>query len=370
MKIVVDLTSLNDNFSGIERYALNISLNLIKQDNTNRYVLLFKNEIHDDFKEYIDNKNIEVRVIKGKNKLFFNQVKLLFELMEIKADKYLFLAFPSPIFFRRKGIFNTIHDLTAFYYPETMNKKSMYYFKYSIINAIKVSERIITVSETSKRDIIKEFGNINISVIKNGISKVFTTFMYDENKNKYIKEKYNLPDSYIMSLGTLEPRKNLKILIEAYVEIKKKNIIKEKLVLVGRKGWKFDKLFKNLNIDDIKDDIVFTGFVDDEDLPYIYKNTELFVFPSIYEGFGIPVIEAMYMESKVIVSDIDVMDEVCGESVIKFKNQNIQSLLKNIISVIQNKDQYKSYDINKAIAESYNWTNESKKLIGIIGVQK
>ena len=368
MKIVIDLTSLNDNFSGIERYALNISLNLIKQDNTNKYVLLFKNEIHNDFKEYIDNKNIEVRVIKGKNKLFFNQVKLLFELMKVKADKYLFLAFPSPILFRRKGIINTIHDLTAFLFPKTMKLKSRLYFKYSIINAVKISEHVITVSQTSKKDIVNRFKVNNISVVSNGISEVFENFIFNYEKNCYIKEKYGLPEDYILSLGTLEPRKNLKLLINAFIDLKIEKRIDKKLVLVGRKGWKLEDVIGDLDPKIINDNIIFTGFVDDEDLPYIYINSQFFVFPSMYEGFGIPVIEAGAMNCLVISSDIEVMVEILGEDLVYFNSNNIESLKNTICEVVGYSEEKKSI-IRSKLKENtkkYNWKVESTKLFYLL----
>ena len=104
MKILIDLTSLADNFSGIERYALNISKEMIKQDKVNKYILVFKNQIHKEFDEFINDNNIDIKIIKGKNKLIFNQIILPYYLYSIKADRYLFLAFPSPVFFRKKEL--------------------------------------------------------------------------------------------------------------------------------------------------------------------------------------------------------------------------------------------------------------------------
>ncbi|MDB1921702.1 glycosyltransferase family 1 protein [Clostridium tertium] len=368
MKIVIDLTSLYDNFSGLERYALNISINLIKNDIENEYILVFKNEIFKDFINLIDNNRIKYVVVNGKNKLFFNQIKLPLGLFKIKADKYLFLAFPSPIIFRRKGIVNAIHDLTAFLFPETMKKESMLYFKYSIINAMKISETIITVSNSSKKDILKKFKPKNIVVINNGISDVFQKFVFNNELNGNIKRKYCLDGEYILCLGTLEPRKNLKLLLKAYSELKRENLINEKLVIVGRNGWKFENIWNELDILDIKDNIIFTGFVEDEYLPYIYSNSKIFVFPSIYEGFGIPVIEAGMMESIVISSDIDVLKEILGNDCIYFKSNNKESLKATILEVIGYSEEKKEYirERLKEKSEKYSWEAESLKLLNLI----
>lgn len=368
MKICIDLTSLNDNFSGIERYALNIAMSLIKNDLENEYILIFKNEVYKEFIGLIEDNKVKYRLVKGKNKLIFNQIKLPLELYKIKADKYLFLAFPSPILFRKKGIINTIHDLTAFLFPETMKKKSMLYFKYSIINAIKVSEAIITVSNTSKMDILRKFNPRKIFVINNAISDVFENFEFNNEINRDIKRKYSLNEDYVLCLGTLEPRKNLTLLLKAYSELKRERKIKEKLVIVGRNGWKFDDVLNKLKIEDVQDDIIFTGFVDDEYLPYIYLNSKVFVFPSIYEGFGIPPIEAMYMETKVICSNIDVLKEVCGENIIYFKNCNLEDLKRTICTVLN--DCNYNYLVNKERADKFKWSEEAKKLLYSIHKEK
>lgn len=364
MKIAIDLTSLNDNFSGLERYALNISLNLIKQDLENEYILIFKNEVFRDFVKIGDNNNIKYIVVKGKNKLIFNQMRLPLELFKIKADKYLFLAFPSPIIFRKKGIINTVHDLTAFLFPETMKKSSMIYFKNSIINAMKISDCIITVSNSSKKDILKKFNPKEISVINNGISDVFQNFNFNEELNIRIKEKYSLGEDYILCLGTLEPRKNLELLLKAYSELKKEGITKEKLIIVGRNGWKFENILKELQMEDIQKDIIFTGFVEDEYLPYIYHNSKVFVFPSVYEGFGIPPIEAMYMETKVICSDIDVLKEVCGDEIIYFKSCDLCDL-KNKLGLALKNSEY-NFKATKERASEFKWNKEAKKLLNLL----
>ena len=145
--------------------------------------------------------------------------------------------------------------------------------------------------------------------------------------------KYKLPDHYILCLGTLEPRKNLKLLIKAYAELFGDREIDLELVLAGRKGWMMDDLLSNIT-KDIKSHIHITGFIDDEDLPYIYKDAELFIFPSLYEGFGIPPIEAMSMGTTVISSNAASMPEILGDSVSFFCNNDLLSLKKSIIKTV------------------------------------
>lgn len=364
MKVLIDLTSLADNFSGIERYALNISKQMINQDKLNNYILLFKNEIHEEFNKFKNYSNVEFKVIKGKNKLVFNQIILAKYLYYIKADKYLFLAFPTPIMFRKKGIINTVHDLTAWDYPGTMKTSSRLYFKLSIMNSMKVSEKIITVSEFSKSRIENKFRKCNVEVVYNGISEVFINNNKKNNSNKSIKDKYNLPDNYMMCLCTLEPRKNIDLLIKAYVELKYEEKIDLKLVLVGRKGWKIDKLLSEVN-EKYSKDIIITGFVNDEDLPLIYEGSKMFIFPSLYEGFGIPIIEAMYMGVPVICSNTSSLPEVVNGNGLLFNNNDKDDLKDKIIKFLNmSKSDIDDMKLaSKKRADSFHWITESKKII-------
>lgn len=369
MKILIDLTSLAENFSGIERYALNISKEIVENDKNNEYILIFKNNIHKSFLKFKNNENIQSKVIKGKNKLIFNQIILPKELYKIKADKYLFLAFPSPILFKRKGIINTIHDLTAWDYPETMKKSSRIYFKESIKNAIKVSENILTVSNFSQRRIEKQFSFNRVNIIYNGVSD---TFLEASNQEVFkledrIKRKYCLPREYFMCLCTIEPRKNIELLIKAYTELREENKTQLKLVLVGRKGWKVDNLLREVNEKYIND-IIITGFVEDEDLPQIYIGAKAFVFPSLYEGFGIPVLEAMSLGIPVICSDTSSLPEVIGKNGILFANNNKEDLKIKMIEFLNKSEDYIQNLIllGKKRSMLFNWKNEAEKLIKLI----
>lgn len=369
MKIVIDLTSLADNFSGIERYALNISTEMLNNNDENEYILLFKNSIHSSYIKLLEKKNIKSIVIPGKNKLIFAQLTLIRCLYKIKADRYIFLAFPSPILFRKKGIINTIHDLTAWDYPDTMKTLSRIYFKFGIRNAVKVSKEILTVSKFSKKRIMGKFGNENVNIIYNGVSEVFLKSDSKNNEQNIfdVRNKYVLPDKYLMCLCTLEPRKNLKLLIKAYVELRNENKLNLRLVLVGRKGWKIENLLNDIN-DKYVNDIIVTGFVDDEDLPLIYKAANCFVFPSLYEGFGIPVIEAMYMNVPVICSNTSSLPEVVNECGILFENNNKDDLKIKILEFF-NKSENEISNITKLAkkrSEEFSWCNEAAKLIELL----
>lgn len=218
MKILIDLTALADNFSGIERFALSITKELIK-NSANQWVLLFKNSIHRDFCE--EQENVEKIVIKGGNKLVFNQVALPAKLSAIRADKYFFPAFPAPFFFFNKNTYNTIHDLGCWDCPGTNKKHMIWYFKLMYWKASLNNKKIITVSEFSKKRIctILHAKPENVNVVYNGISETFNAEIRSANEYKKAQEKYSLPKKYVLCLSTMEPRKNLRLMLDVFASL-------------------------------------------------------------------------------------------------------------------------------------------------------
>ena len=307
MRIVIDLTSLSYHLTGIERYAMCVSEKMLELDKDNSYVLIFRNDIPALYTKYIDGERVVAEVIRGEKKLLFLQWTLYRKLKSIKADKYLFFAFPSPYLFKRKGIINTIHDMGAWDSSSEMQKMSNKYFKISYKKAAKISEYIITVSKFSKGRIadILHVANERIKVIPSAVYEGIT-----ENIAPFedIQKSYDVPSKYIMTLSTIEPRKNMRILLEAYTNIADK--VDYDLLLVGRKGWNMDD---TLSVYENNPRIHITGFVKDEHLSAVYKNALCFVFPSLYEGFGLPPVESLALGTPVISSDAASLPEVLME---------------------------------------------------------
>lgn len=330
MKIVIDLTSLADNFSGIERHAAELAKALVCIDGENEYVLVFKEVVHPYFEGVIDaHRNLRTVVLpRGpKGKLFFSQFTLPRELNRLKADLALFLAFPAPLLYFGRS-FSTIHDLCWHDAPETMVYKSRIYWKVLEKINSRRNEKILTISQFSKRRII--------DVLNIPSDKIVVTYcgvddgLFNREKalsisRSSLKEKYNLPERYVLTLSTIEPRKNIGLLIDAWVKACMEDSYTSDLVLAGRKGWKQESLVDHVPYD-LKRRIHFTGFVDDEDLPALYANSDFFVFPSVYEGFGLPPVEAAYSGARVLCSDIPCLKEICGGGVFYFENGNCEAL--------------------------------------------
>ncbi len=374
MKIAIDLTSLSDNFSGLERVALELTGALIRCAAGAEFVLVIKNEIPKMLTKYRPDGRVRFCRIRGRNKLIANQLTLPLTMSRIKTDAYLFPAFPVPLLFNKKNTYGMIADLCCFDHPQTMKKKQVLFFKKGNIHTAKICKKVITVSEFSKERIE--------SVLSPGIGKVLMIYdginipeasSYSQERIRAVKEKYGLPDSYILSLSTIEPRKNLRLLTEAYLEL----ISKEgrgddessrmpSLVLAGRRGWMVD--------DEIaaaveSGRIIFTGFVEDDDLPALYGGAEAFVFPSLYEGFGLPPLEAQACGvRRVLSSDAPALREVLADTARFFKNNDKQSLKAALRELLS----WEGADSAKIAANlsRFDWDESARKLWKEIGEKK
>lgn len=356
MRILIDLTSLADNFSGIERFAMNMALNLL-ENHENRYVLVFKNDVHKGFLEATRQAHVETVVLRGNNKLLFNQLRLPLGLYRQKADVYFFPAFPEPVAFFRKRVVTTIHDLGCWDCGETMTALSKWYFRLSYRKSMACSHKIITVSNFSKGRIMA-LGRVpgeKIHVVYNGVSDAFFSGKAPDEAQR---QKYHLPDDYLLCLATLEPRKNLQLLVKAYEALTLEGRELPTLVLAGRKGWKMDDLLENIS-PKVVEKICFTGFIDDEDLPAIYAGAKLFVFPSRYEGFGIPPLEAMAAGCPVLSSDAASLPEVLGDVASYFESGDVQSLKSALLSALEDP----ITEGLQAQAGKFTWSAEAEKLL-------
>lgn len=331
MTILFDLTAVYDHLTGIERYAINTAKYIIAAHPENSYILLFKNEIHPSLAKESALPNVRVQVIGGCNKLLFNQLVLPMKLRSCRADRYFFPCFQSPLLFRRKGIVNTIHDLAVWDCPETIKPIMVPYHRLSYLNAARVSRSIMTVSYFSKGRICKKLhvDERRVGVSFSGVSEQFLEPDVNAEKLAYVRKKYSLPKKYLLCLSTVEPRKNMSLLIKAVAELRKEGKLDAELVLAGRSGWKTKQALGSLS-----SRTHLTGFIDDCDLPAVYRGAEAFVFPSLYEGFGLPVVEAMACGTPVISSDAASLPEAAGDSGLLFESGSVSSLKCAILKLL------------------------------------
>lgn len=217
----------------------------------------------------------------------------------------------------------TILDLSYVHFPELFKKKDLYQLKLWGGYSIKKASKVITISEASKNDIIKHYRvkASKVEVVYPGIKKNQTSNMNN------LKKKYGIERDFILFVGTLQPRKNVSRLIEAFAKIKDKNT---ELIIVGKKGWMFDEILKAPKNFGVSDRVKFLDTVPDEDLPIFYKKATCFVLPSLYEGFGLPVLEAMQYGCPVITSNVSSLPEAGGDAALYVDPQSADDIAEKI----------------------------------------
>lgn len=373
MKVSLELQSCLKNKSGIGIYTYELSKRLqqYKDIEFNGHIFNFINR-NDIYKE-LDGIDIEKNICSlfpyGVYRRIWHYIPIKYNwLFRDNADIYHFFNFIVPP--RIKGkVITTIHDMTYELYPETMDKRNLKRIKSDIQYSVDRSDKIITVSESSKNDIIK-FLNVDeskIEIVYNGVDYEKFNKYYTEDIKLIVRNKYNLPQNYILYMGTLEPRKNIDSIIEAFALIKKqKDFDNIKLVIAGKKGWLFEDIFNLVDKLNLKDHVIFTDYVDETDKPIIYNMAKLFVFPSLYEGFGIPVLEAMASSVPVIASNVSSLPEVAGNAAILVNPKDIEGIAKNIIKILSD-DDLKNELVRKGHiqAQKFTWEASAEKLYNI-----
>ena len=346
------------NASGIGTYIKNIIPFLINEFN----IILLGSE--NEIKQYDWQDKVEIIECNSKIYSIKEQLELFNNIP--KCDVFWSPHYNIPLLpIKAKKRIVTIHDVFHLAFYDQLNFKQKLYAKLVINQAVKKSDKILTVSKFS-RDEIKKYTNTakEINVVYNAID--FNKFKKIDNKSKLnlVKEKYSLPNEFILFVGNVKPHKNIKNLLLA---IKNLDI---NLVVVGKKEGFItgdDNIQLLIKENHLENKIYFTGYVDDEDIPLIYNFAKIFVFPSIYEGFGIPPLEAQACGTPVIVSNSASLPEVCEESALYCNPYDINDI-KEKIEILINDEDLQNDLIQKGFEniKRFSWEKSSKKIIEII----
>jgi len=214
--------------------------------------------------------------------------------------------------------------MASFLFPEAFTKLQGFYLRFFIKKAIKYSDKIVTVSKSSKKDILEVFPWVDsdkVIVTPLGISSSFKK-IEDERLLSDLKLRYNLASGVILFVGTIQPRKNIDILIDAFSDLKKNNKIKHKLVIIGRYGWMYKDILKRIKDLGINNDIIVVDNLPLEDLVLFYNIADIFISASSYEGFGLTVLEAMSCSTPVVTSNVSSLPEVTEGAALLIEPRN------------------------------------------------
>ncbi len=369
-KVLINALQLSNTNSGVQYYTLNL-LNNIKSDsppspNSPEIKALLSNSYKNT---NIDNSIIQQVNFNSQNRfkrVYFENFALANYFKKNQFNLYHSTSYVLPISWKYTSVL-TVHDLIALDYPEFCHTKNRTYFKFYLPLSIKKATKIIAVSNTIKKDIIKHFNipDNKIEVIYHGISKRFKKVTESKVLNK-VQEKYRLPEKFILFVGNIEPKKNLVRLLMAYNQLKKNNNIEHKLVIIGKKAWKYKSVFKTLKVLKLDNDTFFPGYIPENDLPVFYSLADLFVFPSLYEGFGSPPLEAMACETAVLVSNTGALPEITGGKCLQVDPYSVDDLANGMNLLIHDvKLRQETIEKGKKWVNQFTWEKTTKSTIKI-----
>lgn len=335
MRIAIDASTISTQ-GGPRTYVLGLLEALLKLDHENSYTVFYNDRSH--LGRFPQAQEI---VLPGKTPLARLWREHLLLPQACRRERIDLLHCPkSAIPFRSPcPVVVTLHDLIPIKHPETEKLAAQVYWRLQIPIAARRSNFIITDSEHARKEIMTDF-----LVPAERIRAVMLGFNPDMNRepdqstSRKVSAKYNLPDDYILYVGTIQPRKNLGTLIEAFNLLKQDRDISHKLVIVGRKGWLYEQLFKRIHELGLDEEILFTGFVPDEELPSIYGRAGVFVYLSLFEGFGLPPLEAMACGVPVITSNTTSLPEVVGNAGITLPPTDVARVSEALRQIICDKE--------------------------------
>lgn len=367
MKISLELQPCRGQMSGIGIYTYELAKRLTNTDTITFYGNLFNFLNKDDISSLCEHIPFDIT----KNRMMpYGIYRRIWHILPIpyqflfqnNCELHHFFNYIVPPHISGKVI-TTIHDVSFLLFPETLAKKNLTRILKDIDYSINRSDIIITVSENAKREIINHLGveENKIKIIYNASSPLISTLSLE-----YLQKKFKFHQNYILYVGNLEPRKNIPSLIHAYYKLLKETNLPYQLVIAGQRGWHYETIFDTVSKLGLEQQIVFTDYISQEDKAAFYQNASLFVFPSFYEGFGIPILEAMSAKVPVICSNTSSMPEVAGNAAVLINPKDIDSIASSMYQLLTNKElRTQKIELGKIQAEKFSWDKSAEKLVEI-----
>ncbi len=336
MKIGIDGVVLRGRDAGTLRYFEELVTGLAEVDNSNEYVIF----VHSSLKSRLVSQKKNFNVLSVPPIPFLPPIlrQQLFRAWNA-ADKLDLLHSPvsvPPLFFRDGKTVATIFDLTFELYPETTKWTGRLWWQVFGRQGIARADRLIAISESTKHDLCRVYdvADEKIHVIYPSTRDIFKPVA---NPHPIIA-KYKLPEKYVLYVGTLEPRKNIANLVRAYAMAKSNSAREHVLVIAGERGWQYRDIFQTVEELGLQGQVIFTGYIPDEELPALYSAADLFAYLSQYEGFGFPVLEAMACGTPVLVSNTSSLPEIVGDAGVLVSPNDVDRAASEIARILSERD--------------------------------
>ena len=348
MKKEIVFNALQTSMSGgIGRYSYELGKELynLKQGNIK---LVIREE---DFEDFSFVKREDLIIVKDINnslqRNFYEQIILPYKIYKkYPMAKIHYPDSMAPLLARNKVII-TVHDLAFKTLKGVFKKRTIIWKRIATLLSLKKADKVIAITNFTRSEIENNYPKMKkekLNLVYNG----FNNFSAEEIRSSELSTIIqNIQSKYILTVSTISPRKNIDTLIKAYAKIH--NQVNYKLIIAGGDGWLSDEIYKLVENLKLTNKVIFTGKITDNELKYLYKNTECFIYPSKYEGFGLPPLEALSYKKEIILSNIPVFNEVYGDVAKYFELDEIDTLANLLNSEFKEKG-----EINKFLSK-YNW---------------
>jgi len=365
--IAIDASRANlDQKTGTEYYSAALLKSLALIDHTSPYRLYIQGKGWVTEQKWP--KNFEVQVIESP--FLWTQLRLALEMSRVKPEVLFVPAHVVPWIHPKKTVV-TIHDVGYEYYPRSYSPFALRYLKMTTKHTVKKADQIIVPSESTRKDLISMYGcdGKKIKVIYHGYNSDLYRKIDDETKIGLVKKKYGLGENedYLFFVGRLEERKNILGMIKAFYKVKSQTNFDYKLVIAGKPGVGYGEMQKLVKDLMIENDVKFLGYVQEEDLPFLLSGADIFLFPTFYEGFGIPILEAMASGVPVITSKTSSCPEVAGEAAILVNPDNIQEIAEGIVRILSD-DRLRNTLVQQGFRQikKFSWDKTAKETLNVL----
>jgi glycosyltransferase involved in cell wall biosynthesis len=380
MRIGIDFTSAVRQGAGIGRYTRELVRALLQQDTQSQYTLLAacggvpsSERALRDVAAYANARTLNLPLSDRTMNVLWHRLRvpLAVECITGALDIFHSPDFSLPPVHRARTIL-TVHDLSFMRVPECSDPRLRAYLLRVVPASVRRADVVLADSESTRRDVIELLGvdATRVQVVYAGVERRFRRISVPSTLEA-VRRRYRLPPRFVLAVGTLQPRKNYERLVEAYARVRQVPGAETSLVIAGGAGWMYQGLFRRVQELGLQGAVLFPGFVADEDLPALYSLAKLFVFPSLYEGFGLPPLEAMACGTPVVCSNVSSLPEVVGNAALAVDPLDVAALTQALQRGLSDAG-LRATLVQRGLAQAsrFTWSQAAARLLEVYGMQQ
>ena len=370
MRVAIDYSAALNQRAGIGRFVRNLVTSLLAVDRDDQFVLLYAAAQGSERPALPAGARVAGRRLPLNERwmtVLWHRLNLPLPVEWFSGPVDVFHApdFVLPPVRRARSVL-TVHDLAFLLYPQCADAKLRDYLMAAVPRSVRQASFIVADSENTRNDVICLLGAVpeRTAVVPGGVEPRFRPA--DSAAVDSLRQRLGLTAPFILSVGMMEPRKNWQGLIQAYSQARARHHLPHQLVLAGPRGWLWESILEERERSPFRNDVVFVGFVPDEDLPALYSAADVFAFPSFYEGFGLPPLEAMACGTPVVVSDAASLPEVVGEAGLTVPPEDVDRLAEALAQLVTDEQQRaRLREAGLARAATFTWERAAERMLAV-----